>query len=265
MIREAVILGSGTSNGVPSLGYEYSDAFLADPKNHRTRPSLLLTGPEGNILVDCAPEIRLQLLRERVMMVEAVILTHTHADHVMGMDDLRSFCLVAGRAMPIYTLPEYFDDVRRIFPYAWHEVPTGHVPRFDLMVATNPLRLAGFEIQTFRVEHGPVPVIGLRVNDFAYVTDVSRIPEEAMEMLSGLDTLVLDAVRYAPHPNHFHWDRAVEVAGQIGARMTYFTHLSHDYSHEEHEATLPPNLRLAYDGLRIPLDQAPFGQSDPSL
>lgn len=251
----AVVLGSGTSNGVPSLGVRYPPGFLENPKNHRTRPSLLLRGPGGDVLVDCAPEMRLQLSREGVERLEAVLVTHGHADHVMGMDDLRSFCLRIGGAMPVYALPETQADIRRIFPYAFAEFPPGiEVPRFDLRDVTDPLELAGLVIETFWVWHGPTRVLGLRVRDFAYLTDVSEIPEDVWPRLRGLDTLVLDAVRRRPHPNHFHLEKAIEVAQRIGARRTYFTHLSHDYDHDRTNAELPDGIRLAYDGLRILLD-----------
>lgn len=250
----AVILGSGTSNGVPMLGVDYPEAYLAEPKNHRNRCALLLEGPEGNVLVDCPPELRLQLLREHVKSVEAVIVTHTHADHVMGMDDLRSFCIVGKRDMPIYTLPRYQEDIRRIFAYAFEPPQVElELPRFDLRDAPTTLRVCGFEIELFCVLHGPWPVLALRVGDFAYVTDVGEIPPEAEARLGGLETLVLDAVRRRPHPTHFHFDKAVEVAMKLAARKTYFTHLSHDYDHHATNATLPDGIELAYDGLRIPL------------
>jgi phosphoribosyl 1,2-cyclic phosphate phosphodiesterase len=248
---EAIILGSGTSNGVPSLGIDYPADFLANPKNHRTRPSILLVGPTGNFLVDCPPELRLQLLKEHIMMVHAVLITHTHADHVMGMDDLRAYCMLSKRPMPIYTTLEYQNDIKRIFKYAFDESPTGEVPRFEFIDPPTLIRSCGLDIQVLTVLHGKLPVLALRVNDFAYVTDVSEIPALAMAKLRGLKTLVLDAVRYAPHPNHFHFDRALDVAEEIGAEVTYFTHLSHDYDHDKTEALLPKNIRLAYDGLHF--------------
>ncbi len=254
MIAEAIILGSGTSNGVPTLGVDYPDAFLANPKNHRTRPSMLFRTPAGNILVDCAPEMRLQLLRENVKMVEAVIITHTHADHIMGMDDLRSFCLRSGQNMPIYTFPAYQDDIRRVFPYAFKEMPPGiEVPRFDLHDIPDTLELCGLTMNTMTVWHGPWPVIALRAGDFAYVTDVKTIPAEAEAQLQGLKTLVLDGVRIKPHPTHMHFDEAVETAKRIGAQQTYLTHLSHDYDHDVVNARLNPAIQLAYDGLSIPI------------
>ncbi len=262
-MSQAVVLGSGTSNGVPMLGVRYSDEFLANPKNHRTRCSLLLQGPDGSVLVDCAPEMRLQLLKADVFELDAVIITHTHADHIMGMDDLRSFCITQRRDMPVYTLPRYQDDIRRIFSYAFQEFPSGiEVPRFDLRTIeaeqtnfhnSKPtiLNLCGLEIQPFIVEHGELPVIALRVNNFAYVTDVSLIPDPAWEQLQGLDTLILDAVRIKPHPNHFHLEAAIEIAQKLDAKQTYFTHLSHDYDHDLTNSQLPEGIELAWDGLSI--------------
>lgn len=254
MIAEAIVLGSGTSNGVPTLGIDYSPEFLANPKNHRTRPSLLLKGPEGNVLIDCAPEMRLQLVREDIKQVDAVIITHTHADHIMGMDDLRSFCLRTKRDMPVYTLPRYQEDIKRVFNYAFQEFPPGiEVPRYDLRDAPDTLEVAGLELKLRIVEHGPWPVIAVIVGRFAYVTDVKTISPSVLEELRGLDTLVLDAVRRKPHPNHLHFDAAVELALKLGARQTYFTHLSHDYDHDVVNAELPAGIALAYDGLKIPV------------
>lgn len=251
-MAEAIILGSGTSNGVPMLGIKYPPEYLANPKNHRTRPSIILLGPSGNLLVDCSPELRIQVTREGICEIDAVLITHTHADHVMGMDDLRSITLRTKRDMPVYTLPAYQEDIRRIFPYAFAEFPAGvEVPRFDLRDAPEVLNVGGMEVRLFQVWHGRTPVIGLRTGDFAYVTDVSEIPPEARAHLEGLETLVLDAVRKRPHPNHFHYEKAIEVAREIGAKRTFFTHLSHDYDHDVTNAELPAGVALAYDRQRI--------------
>jgi phosphoribosyl 1,2-cyclic phosphate phosphodiesterase len=250
---EAIILGSGTSNGVPMLGVHYTAEFLANPKNHRMRSSCLLKGPGGNFLIDCTPEMRLQLIREEIFRVEEVLITHTHADHVMGMDDLRSFCMIEERAISVYTLPRYQEDIRRIFPYAFGEVPAGvFVPRFELHDVPKTLESCGLTIQVFEVLHGKVPCLGVRVNDFAYVTDVSFISTEVKLQLQNLDTLVLDAVRHKPHPNHFHFDAAMSVIAELKPKMAYLTHLSHEYDHNNFEDNLPANVRLAYDGLALP-------------
>jgi phosphoribosyl 1,2-cyclic phosphate phosphodiesterase len=170
----------------------------------------------------------------------------------MGMDDLRSISLRTKRDMPVYTLPRYQEEIRRIFPYAFADLPPEiEVPRFDLRDVSDTLDVGGLHFEIFQVWHGKIPVLALRVNDFAYVTDVSEIPLEARQKLDGLDTLILDAVRLRPHPNHFHFDKAIEVAKDIGARQTFFTHLSHDYDHDKTNSQLPANIQLAYDGQRI--------------
>ena len=234
------------------LGYKYPPEFLANPKNHRTRSSLMLCGPTGNVLVDCTPEMRLQVTREGVHNIDAVIITHSHADHIMGMDDLRSICILTGRPMPVYTLPRYQEDIRRIYNYAFREFPQGVVvPRFDLRDVPDTLEVAGMSISTFLVEHGSIPVVGFRVTDFCYITDVSKIPDEVIERLDGLETLVIDAVRLEPHPNHFHYERALEVIFQIQPRRAILTHLSHDYDHDHFSKRLPPGVELAFDGMRI--------------
>ena len=250
----AVLLGSGTSHGVPMLGATYPPEYLANPKNHRNRACLFLEGPTGNLLVDCPPEMRLMCTGAGITRFDAVLITHTHADHVMGMDDLRSICMLTGRPVPVYTLPAYQDDIRRIFPYAFKEMPPGvFVPRFDMRDVPDRLEIGGLTVQTFLVDHGPSKVIGLRVNRLAYITDVSHIPPAARALLDDLEVLIVDAVRREPHPNHFHLSRAIEVAQEIGAHQTYFTHLSADYDHDVTNRELPDRIALAFDGLRIPL------------
>lgn len=253
-MAELVVLGSGTSNGVPSLAFEYSEEFLAEPKNHRTRPSVVLLGPEGNVLVDCAPEMRLQLLRERVRDIDAVIITHSHADHIMGMDDLRAFCLRDRRPMPIYCRPDVEEDIRRIFPYAFGTRHTQtEVPSFEMHSVGELMRLGGMEVRTAVALHGSLPVIVMRVGDVGYATDVSSLPPEAFELLTGLRVLILDAVRIRPHPTHLHFEAAVQLSRELRAGQTYFTHLSHDYDHRRFSEQLPEGVALAYDGLRVPL------------
>lgn len=247
-----VVLGSGTSNGVPMLGVEYPESYLANPKNWRTRASVCLLGPTGNLLVDCAPELRIQMARERIYDVEATLITHTHADHVMGMDDLRSLCVKTKRDMPVYAWPRYQEDIKRIFPYAFTPpIPGVEVPRYALSDVPDRIEVGGMSIETMEVVHGPIPVVAIRAESLAYVTDVSEIPSPAWSKLKGLDTLILDAVRIRPHPNHFHFERAIEVALELGARKTYFTHLSHDYDHDVTNRELPQGMELAWDGLRF--------------
>ena len=253
-MAKAILLGSGTSNGVPMLGAKYRPGYLDNPKNHRNRSCLFLQGPTGNLLVDCPPELRLMCTGAGISEFAAVLITHTHADHIMGMDDLRSVTIKTGKPMTVYAMPVHQADIRRVFNYAFGEYPPGIlVPRFDLLDVPHVIEVGGLQVRTFVVDHGTTPVVGLRVNDMAYITDVSRIPDEAMEMLEALDTLVVDAVRREPHPNHFHFEQAIAVAKLVGARMTYFTHLGSDYDHDVTNAELPSNIQLGYDGLEIPL------------
>lgn len=236
------------------LGQSYSSSFLADPKNHRTRPSLLVQGPGGNLLVDCGPDMRTQLLREGISDIEAVLITHTHADHIMGMDDLRAFGLKYRRHIPVYTGDEAKEDIQRVFPYMFREFPPEIlVPRVEFRPVEPSMEIVGLEVRSAWVMHGPTPVVALRINDFAYVTDVKTFSPEAWQMLQGVKTLVLDAVRFRPHPNHLNFEEAVKVAQELGAEETFFTHLADDYDHSVVEPTLPKGIHLAYDGLRLPL------------
>jgi phosphoribosyl 1,2-cyclic phosphate phosphodiesterase len=198
--------------------------------------------------------MRLQVTRENITEIEGVLITHTHADHVMGMDDLRSICIRTRRHMPIYTLPQYQADIRRIYAYAFGDYPPGvEVPRFDLRDLPEVLEVGGMRIQTFLVKHGSIPVVAFRVGGFAYVTDVSEIPPEAEPFLRDLDVLVVDAVRYKPHVNHFHYEKALDVIAELAPQKAYLTHLGHDYDHDKTNEALPDGVELAYDRLRIPI------------
>jgi phosphoribosyl 1,2-cyclic phosphate phosphodiesterase len=196
--------------------------------------------------------MRLQVTGQGITDIEAVVITHAHADHVMGMDDLRSLCMKSGEPVLVYTLPEHAENIRQIFPYAFKDFPAGIlVPRFNLQIIPDLFEVGGMQIRSFIVDHGKTRVIGLRVNNFAYITDVSHIPPEAEALLNDLEFLVLDAVRFRPHPNHFNLEQALAVAARIGAKATYLTHLSDDYDHDKVSAQLPAGVALAYDGLRF--------------
>lgn len=234
------------------LGYEYPSGYLDHPKNHRTRCSMLIQSSIGNVLIDCPPEMRLQLTKLKIKDIDAVFITHSHADHVMGMDDLRSICILRDKIMPIFSLPEYHADIKRIYPYAFREPPAGlFYPRFELFEAQENMELVGLNFQTFPVLHGSLRVLGIRFENFAYITDVSSIPEKAMAKLLGLDFLVLDALQVRPHPNHFSLDQALEVINVLQPKHSILTHLTHSYDHEATNAILPRNVELAFDGMEI--------------
>jgi phosphoribosyl 1,2-cyclic phosphate phosphodiesterase len=252
-----VVLGTGTSIGVPVIGCGCPTCTSSNPRNNRTRCSLVIGFPEGNLLVDTPPDLRFQLLRERIGIVHATLFTHDHADHVFGLDDLRLFPYYLGHPMPVYCEEQVEDRIRKSFDYAFAaEAPYsgGGVPQIEFRrIATDPFEILSQRIIPIRLEHGRFRVLGFRFGNVAYCTDTNNIPPESWPLLEGLDVLVLDALRAKSHPTHFSLAEAVEAAQRVGAKRTYFTHMSHDLEHEATNAALPAGMELAYDGLRIPL------------
>lgn len=255
--RRLLILGSGTSNGVPVLGCDCAVCTSTDRRNWRTRPSVMLALPRGNVLFDTTPEMRLQLLRERVRMVHAIIFTHAHADHLLGLDDARAFPRFLGGPVPIYCEAETEEAIRRVFHYAFQDrteaLPPGYLPKiqFQRIAPGVAFEVLGQSILPIRLEHGRMRVLGFRMDRLAYCTDVCRIPESSWPLLEGLDTLILDALRYEPHPTHFSLSEALAVIERLRPKRALLTHLSHAFDHETTESTLPPSVALAYDGLTI--------------
>lgn len=254
-----VVLGSGTSVGVPVIGCPCPACHSNDPRDKRTRCSIILGLPEGNLLVDTPPDLRQQLLREQIGRVDAVLFTHEHADHLLGLDDLRVFQFYLGHPVPIYCEAVVEERIRRVFDYAFTDVePThkGAVPALEIhRIDEQPFPLLGAQIIPIRLHHGPrCYVLGFRIGNVAYCTDTNYIPPQSRRLLQGLDVLILDALREKPHPTHFSLDEAIQLAQQLGVRHTYFTHISCRLGrHAEVNAILPPGMELAYDGLEIPL------------
>lgn len=255
--RRLIFLGTGTSTGVPAFGCDCSVCTSSDPRNQRLRPSVLLQFPQGNVIIDTAPEMRLQLLRERIRQVHAIVYTHAHADHLFGLDDARLFSRAIGGPVPVYCEAEVEQTIRTVFPYAFNDqasrIPSGGVPKlnFQRIGPGAPFELLGERFSPLRLEHGHFRVLGFRIGDLAYCTDVSRIPAESWPLLEGLDTLVLDALRHEPHPTHFNLEQALDVIATLKPRRAYLTHLSHGFDHGPTESTLPDGVALAYDGLTL--------------
>jgi phosphoribosyl 1,2-cyclic phosphate phosphodiesterase len=242
---------------VPTIGCGCAVCQSPNPKNRRTRCGLALGLPQGTLLVDTTPDLREQLLRERIGLVHAVLYTHEHADHVFGLDDVRVLTYYLGHKLPLYCEAQVEARIRRSFDYAFADVsPEGDSSRPHLemrRIGMEPFDLLGTTFTPLRLFHGRFQVLGFRFGNIAYCTDVNKIADEAWPLLEGLDVLVLDALRQKFHPTHFSLPQAVEVARKVGARRTLFTHMSHDLEHEETNAQLPDGMELAYDGLTLEL------------
>ncbi|MCA9265522.1 MAG: MBL fold metallo-hydrolase [Planctomycetales bacterium] len=255
---ELIVLGCGTSVGVPAIGCGCDVCRGGHPKNQRTRCALALGLPQGNLLIDTPPDLRIQLLREDIGVVHAVLYTHEHVDHLYGMDDLRLFQFYLNGPVPIYCTEIVERRIRHVFDYAFTGLePThaGSTPqiefhRFDL----EPFTILGTDVVPVHMQHGPrFETRGFRFGNVAYCTDTNEIPPESLSRLEGLDVLILDALRFKPHVSHFSLDEAMAVAETLRPRRTIFTHMSHDLDYETMRRRLPSGFELAYDGMRIAL------------
>lgn len=245
-------LGTGTSSGIPVLGCCCPVCSSEDPRNRRLRVSLLFEWNGATIVVDTGPDFRYQMLRARVQRLDAVLFTHTHADHLLGLDDIRIYCFRAGRRIPIFGERLALDRIFRVFDYAFAEkYEGGGVPHLELreIRVGEPFLLFGRSVLPLRVWHGSTPVVAYRIGSFAHATDCSEIPPATMDLLTGLDVLVLDALRPRPHSTHFSIAEAVAVAEKLQPKRTYFVHMTHDVDHATINAQLPAGMELAYDGL----------------
>jgi phosphoribosyl 1,2-cyclic phosphate phosphodiesterase len=263
-------MGTGTSHGVPVIGCGCPTCTSTNPKNSRTRCSVVLGLPEGNLLIDTPPEMRSQFIREGVGLVHAVAFTHAHADHLFGLDDLRIFADYLGHDLPIHCEPSVERRIREVLSYAFdaeaQKYPGGGIPRLAFHpIDERPFPVLGASITPIPLRHGRHRVLGFRVGNVAYCTDTNQIPPESMKLLGGLDVLILDGLRHRPHSTHFALDEAVAVARSLGPRKTYFTHMCHDLEHESTNAALPPDMELAYDGLSFPLTRLVEAQDNETI
>lgn len=241
--------------GVPTLGCHCAVCESADPHDKRTRPSVLLAYGGRNVVIDTTPDFRYQAMRAKIDRLDAVLYTHGHADHVMGLDDIRPFNLKQRGVVPIYGAKETLGILRRQFFYIFEDPQPGStVPLIELHEIDGPFDLFGAHIVPIPAMHGPQPVLGFRLGKTAYLTDFSSVPESSKALLRGLDDFILDALRYVPHPTHSNVEQSLALAEELKPKRAWFTHICHDLGHAQTNARLPENVRLAYDGLRIEVD-----------
>lgn len=249
-------LGTGTSHGIPVIGCPCAVCTSPDPRDKRNRTGVWLCDDRHSVVLDVSGDFRQGALRHGLARLDAALLTHAHSDHVSGLDDLRIFSQVTGKPTVLYGTADTFVDVRKRFDYAFAPPKAygGGAPQYDVRVvdpAAGPFRIGDWTVTPLPVLHGPELILGYRIGDFAFITDVTVIPEETLALMKGLKVLALDCLREAPHSTHLHFDGAVKYARRIGAETTYFVHMGHELGHVATEARLPPEIRLAWDGLEL--------------
>jgi phosphoribosyl 1,2-cyclic phosphate phosphodiesterase len=253
-----LVLGSGTSVGVPMIGCRCKVCTSDDPRDKRLRPSVLFRLGDKRVLIDTSPDFRFQALRFGIDRLDAILYTHSHADHILGLDDVRPFNFFQRGEIPIYASAESLQVIERMFHYVFHAGPTeSSRPRLTPhLFDADPIAVAGISIQPIRACHGKGIVHGFRFGDCAYLTDHSAIPPESQEKLTGLDVLFLDALRHNPHPTHSTVEESLKTVEILKPKRAFFTHISHDLLHAAMEERLPANVHMAYDGLEIPIGRA---------
>lgn len=246
------VLGSGTSMGVPTIGCDCNVCRSPDPRDRRTRPSVLVQYEGRNVLIDTTPDFREQAIRAGIKHLDAVLYTHAHADHILGLDDLRPVTFKGAGRVPLYASEATTQTLRSVFAYIFEDnYKFGNMARVDLKPMPEVVELFGARFQALKVIHGDAEIEAFRFGSAAYLTDFSEIPESSLAQLEGLDVLFLDALRRKPHPTHSTVEQSLKIVERLQPRRTYFTHISHDLPHEETNAALPPGVQLAHDGLQV--------------
>jgi len=249
------VLGSGTSMGVPTIGCTCAVCHSTDPHDRRTRPSVLIEYAGKVVLIDTTPDFREQAIREGITKIDAVLYTHSHADHILGIDDLRPLSYHRDGKIPLYARAEAADYIRNMFRYIFDaDYKFGGLARLELKPVDGPFDLFGAKVEPISVIHGDTEIYGFRLGSAAYLTDFSEIREESFSRLQNLDVLFLDGLRYKPHPTHSTVENSLRIADRLKAKRVFFTHICHDLPHETTNATLPPHVRLSYDGMKLEFD-----------
>jgi phosphoribosyl 1,2-cyclic phosphate phosphodiesterase len=247
------VLGSGTSMGVPTIGCDCAVCHSQDPRDRRTRPSVLIEYGGRSVLIDTTPDFREQAIREKIRKLDAVLYTHTHADHLLGIDDLRplSFLHRPGR-LPLYAHPDAAAFIQNMFRYIFDsDYKFGGLPQIEMRPLQGTLELFGARFEPITLIHGDAEIYGFRFGSAAYLTDHSEIPEASLSKLENLDVLFLDALRYKPHPTHSTVENSLRIVERLNPQRAFFTHICHDLPHEQTNAALPENVKLSYDGMKL--------------
>ena len=254
----ATLLGTGTSTGVPVIGCSCRVCTSDDPRDRRLRCACFVETNGLNLLIDAGPDFRTQALRAGIRQIDTLLVTHHHFDHVAGLDDLRPFFFDNKTPVTCYTHPDSATTLRKMYWYIFEDGSYPGIAKLELAEVTSPFHVTGrynpsnsVLVTPIEAFHADMPVLGFRIGSFAYLTDTNRIPPESMEKLRNLDVLVLDALRRQPHRSHFTIPQAIEVAQQISAKKTIFTHMTHTVLYEEENDRLPEGISLGYDGLVI--------------
>jgi phosphoribosyl 1,2-cyclic phosphate phosphodiesterase len=251
------VLGSGTSMGVPTIGCQCRVCSSTDPRDHRTRPSIMLEYDGRCVLIDTTPDFRQQAIRESIRRLDAIVYTHAHADHILGLDDIRPLSFKNAGRIPLYAHAPTAHAVQHIFSYIFDEESEyGARARVQMNHIEGTIELFGAQFEPVRIIHGSAEIHGYRFGSAAYLTDFSEIPPESMERLRGLDILFLDALRHRPHPTHSTVANSLRLVEELQPRRAFFTHICHDLPHEETNSSLPEHVRLAHDGLKLEFDIA---------
>jgi len=254
-----LVLGSGTSHGVPMIGCDCATCRSTDERDNRSRASIFITLEGGtSILVDTSPDLRAQALAHGMKRVDAILYTHSHVDHVLGLDEVRRFNWLQREAIPCYGDERTLGDLRRIFAYAFDDKASkgGGIPRVTLFPLSGEFSIAGATFTPVPLLHGDRQIFGYRLGSFAYLTDCSAIPDRSWPLLGGVKTIILDALRDRPHPTHFSVSEALDVVKRLAPERAFFTHMCHDLPHAATCARLPEGVELAYDGLAFEIDLA---------
>lgn len=253
MQAELVFLGSGTSMGIPTLACECNVCTSTDPRDKRLRPSVMIRWEDHCVLIDTGPDFREQALRNNIRTIDAVFYTHAHADHILGLDDLRPLSFLRPGNIPLYAEETTAQVLEKVYDYTFSpDTKYQNKARVELRRLEECVDIFGIPFQRIRLMHGELEVAGFRFGKAAYLTDMSSIPDESLPLLTDLEVLVLDALRRKSHPSHSALPESIEWSRKIKPQQTYFTHMSHDLGHVETQNTLPEGMWLAYDGLRVP-------------